>query len=57
MLCTCSNFVFHWPDTWPYSRNLMAKKKASINSSHSAFSKEEMSLLLNVLITEVVIVT
>lgn len=37
MLCTCSNLVFHWPDTWPYSRNLMAKKKASINSSHSAF--------------------
>jgi hypothetical protein len=42
-----NNLVFCCPDTWRYSHDLIAKKKAPINSSHMAISTGEIDDLKN----------
>jgi hypothetical protein len=39
MFLIVSSFVFHGPETCPYSQDLMVKKNAPMNSSHNALSK------------------
>jgi hypothetical protein len=38
-------FVFRGPETFKYSHDRMAKKKAPMNSSHNALSVEEIDNL------------
>lgn len=39
-----NNFVLLGPDTWMYSQDLIAKKKAPMNNSHNALSKGDNAI-------------